>query len=68
MSAGPRKAVRWQKSEDRGEILRIGPSQVEANCQDLLPRRDVVTDQQIRLFRDRDVIEPGELFFRSGST
>jgi hypothetical protein len=26
------------------------------------------TDWQIRLARDRNVIEPGELFFRSGST
>jgi hypothetical protein len=41
---------------------------VEANGQDLLTRRDIVTDRQIRLARDRDMIEPDKLFFRSGST
>ena len=30
--------------------------------------RDVVIDRQIRLLRDRNVIEPGELFFGCGST
>ena len=41
---------------------------IEADGQDSLTRRDVVTDRRIRLTRDRDVIEPGELFFRCGST
>ena len=33
---------------------------IEANGQDLLTRRNVITDRQICLLRDRDVIEPGE--------
>jgi hypothetical protein len=36
---------------------------IEANGQDLLTRRNVITDRQISLFWDRDVIEPGEFFF-----
>jgi hypothetical protein len=43
-------------------------SQIEADGQNLLTRRDVVTDRQIRLFRDRSVVEPGQFFFRCGST
>ena len=34
---------------------------IEANGQNLLTRRDIVTDRQISLFGD--VIEPRELFF-----
>src|SRR5215469_13725015 len=41
---------------------------IEADGQNLLTRRDVVTDRQIRLLRNRDVIEPGKFFFRCGST
>ena len=33
---------------------------IEANGQDLLTRRDAVTDRQIRLLRDQDMIEPGQ--------
>jgi hypothetical protein len=40
---------------------------IEANGQDLLTGRDVVTDRQIRLAWNWDVIEPGKLFFRCGS-
>jgi len=46
-------------------LLRL---RIEANGQDLLTRRDLVTDRQIRLARGRDVVKPGEFFFRCGST
>ena len=41
---------------------------MEANGQDLLARRDVVTDRQFRLLRDRNVVEPGQYFFRCCTT
>ena len=40
----------------------------ESDRQDLLTRRNVVTDRQIRLLWDRDAIKPCELFFSCGST
>jgi hypothetical protein len=40
---------------------------VEANCENLLTRRGVVTNRQIRLAWKRYVIEPGEFFFGCGS-
>jgi hypothetical protein len=40
----------------------------QVNLQNLLTRRDVVTDRQICLLWDRNVVEPGELFFLGCST
>src|SRR6266403_1098972 len=41
---------------------------IESDRQNLLTRRDIVTDRQISLLWDRDVVEPGELFFLGCST
>ena len=40
---------------------------IESDRQNLLTRRDVVTDGQISLARNRYVIEPGQLFFSCSS-
>ena len=41
---------------------------IESDRQNFLTRRNAVTDGQIRLLWDRNMIEPGELFFGCGST
>jgi hypothetical protein len=50
---------------DRQSLLDL---RIEANGQNLLTRRDIVTYRQISLLWDRDVVEPGKLFFLRCST
>jgi hypothetical protein len=56
---------------ERAEILCCGISadnEINHDSPAILTRRDVVTDRQIRLFRDRNVIKPYQLSFLGGST
>ena len=67
------RAARRDRSEDcaghnaasQGACPRL---RIEADRKNLLAGCDVVTDRKVRLLWDRDVIEPGELFFLSCST
>jgi hypothetical protein len=58
----------WNQSPLQGVERSLLDLRIEANGQHLLTRRNVITDRQISLFWDRNVVEPGEFFFLSCST
>ena len=58
----------WNQSPLQSVERSLLRFRIEANGQHLLTRRDVVTDRQIRLLWDRNVVESSEFLFLSCST